>query len=171
MIKLLNILQEIVVTPNSVLHAVYQKILDYIQNGSQGDLDLREVGIKRLPKSLKVVGGHLFLTDTSIESLPDNLTVTGNLFLNGTPIQSLPDNLTVGGHLYLTDTSIESLPDNLTVEGGLYLSNTPIQSLPDNLTVGGNLFLSYTPLSEKYTTKEQLKTEYPNIEVKGNIFL
>jgi hypothetical protein len=142
MIKLLNILQEIVVAPN----LVYQKILDYIQNGSQGDLDLREVDIKRLPKSLKVVGGNLFLTATTIESLPDNLTVGGNLFLKNTPIQSLPDNLKVGGVLIL--------------------SNTPIQSLPDNLTVEGSLLLTDTPLSKKYT-EEEIKAMVPGVKRVG----
>jgi hypothetical protein len=191
MIKLLNILQEIVVAPNSVLHAVYQKILDYIQNGSQGDLYLREVDIKRLPKNLKVVGGNLDLEDSSIESLPDNLTVRGyldltntsiqslpdnlkvedDLFLSYTPIQSLPDNLKVRGDLHLEHSTIESLPDNFTVRGDLDLRYTPIQSLPDNLRVEGDLDLEGTPLSKKYTTKEQLKAEYPNIKVKGFIFL
>jgi hypothetical protein len=167
MIKLLNILQEIVVTPNSV----YQKILDYIQNGSQGNLDLRKVDIKRLPKSLKVVGGSLDLEDSTIESLPDNLTVGGYLDLTSTPIRSLPDNLTVRGDLFLSYTPIQSLLVGFTVRGDLDLRYTPIQSLPDNLRVEGDLDLEGTPLSKKYTTKEQLKTEYPNIEVKGNIYL
>ena len=102
MIKLLNILQEITVGTNSV----YQKILDYVQNGSQGDLNLRKVDIKRLPKSLKVVGGNLILRDTPIQSLPDGLKVGGNLWLRNTPIQSLPNNLTVGGDLYLSNTPL-----------------------------------------------------------------
>ena len=87
MIKLLNILQEIVVAPNPVLHAVYQKILDYIQNGSQGDLNLRKVDIKRLPKNLKVVRGHLYLTDTS-----KRITETHKHFratFRGFPLKSL----------------------------------------------------------------------------------
>ena len=50
----------------------------------------------------------------------------GDLNLSDTPIQSLPDNLSVGGSLYLLNTSIQSLPDNLEVGGDLYLSDTPI---------------------------------------------
>jgi len=50
----------------------------------------------------------------------------GDLNLSNTPIQSLPDNLTVGGDLNLSNTPIQSLPDNLTVGGNLLLSNTPI---------------------------------------------
>ncbi len=53
----------------------------------------------------------------------------------------------------------------------LILHNTPIQSLPNDLKVGGNLNLSNTPLSKKYTTEEQLKAKYPNIKVKGDIYL
>ena len=93
-------------------------------------------------------GGYLYLEDTQIQSLPDNLTVGGYLDLRGTQIQSLPDNLTVGGGLYLRDTQIQSLPDNLTVGGGLDLRGTQIQSLPDNLTVGGDLFLGGTQITD-----------------------
>ena len=63
MIKLLNIVQEITVGPNSVL----QKILDYIQNGSQGDLNLEGTDIKRLPNNLKVVGGSLYLGNSIVK--------------------------------------------------------------------------------------------------------
>jgi hypothetical protein len=84
-----------------------REVREYIRNGSQGDLNLR---------------------DTPIQSLPDNLTVNGNLNLfHCKNLKSLPDNLTVGGSLDLNDTSIQSLPDNLTVGGSLYLPYTQIQ--------------------------------------------
>jgi hypothetical protein len=86
--------------------ATLKKVQEYIKNGSQDNLDLK---------------------NTPITSLPDNLTkVEGSLYLENTPITSLPDNLTVGGYLDLENTPITSLPDNLTVEGSLYLGNTPI---------------------------------------------
>ena len=52
-------------------------------------------------------GGSLYLRETQITSLPDNLTVGGWLDLRGTQITSLPDNLTVGGSLYLSGTQIK----------------------------------------------------------------
>jgi len=92
----------------------------------------------------------------------------GSLYLSNTPIKSLPDNLQVGGDLNLRNTQIRSLPDNLKVGGFLYLSSTPIKSLPDNLQVGGGLYLNNTPLAKKYT-KEQIKQMVPG--VKGNIYV
>nr|DAE76260.1 MAG TPA: leucine-rich repeat protein [Caudoviricetes sp.] len=70
--------------------------------------------------------GYLDLSDTPIQTLPDNLTVGGGLDLRGTPIQTLPDNLIVGGYLNLRGTPIQTLPDNLIVGGYLNLSGTPI---------------------------------------------
>jgi hypothetical protein len=70
--------------------------------------------------------GYLDLSDTPIQTLPDNLTVGGGLDLRGTPIQTLPDNLIVGGYLNLSGTPIQTLPDNLIVGGYLNLSGTPI---------------------------------------------
>ncbi len=101
MIKLLNILSEIVVQKDPTL----QKIADYIRGGSKGDLYLRGTSIQSLPPGLEV-GGSLNLTNTPIQSLPPGLEVRGNLFLGDTPIQSLPSGLKVGGHLLLRDTPI-----------------------------------------------------------------
>ena len=78
----------------------------------------------------------------------------GSLYLNNTNIQYLPDNLEVGGSLDLYNTPIQSLPDNLRVGDHLNLNNTPIQSLPDNLTVGGSLYLYNTNISKKYSADE-----------------
>lgn len=50
---------------------------------------------------------YLYLYDTKIKALPDNLIVQGDLYLCRTKIKTLPDNLTVGGHLYLSNTNIE----------------------------------------------------------------
>ena len=124
----------------------YKKVQDYIDSGSQGDLDLGS---------------------TKITSLPDNLEVGGVLFLSNTPITSLPNNLTVGGNLYLRNTPITSLPDNLKVDGHLDLGDTPITSLPDNLKVGGYLYLGGTKISKKYTA-EELERMLPG--VKGGIY-
>ena len=75
--------------------------------------------------------------------------VIGHLYLSDTPITSLPDNLTVHGYLDLSYSKIKSLPDNLTVHGDLDLAGTQITALPDNLTVGGHLILKDTPNLDK----------------------
>jgi hypothetical protein len=81
MIKLLNILSEIVVQKDPIL----QKIADYVRGGSKGNLDLTGTPIQSLPPGLKV-GGDLYLDGTSIQSLPPGLKVGGNLYLRYTPI-------------------------------------------------------------------------------------
>ena len=53
-----------------------------------------------------VVNGHLDLSETQIQSLPDNLKVGGSLWLNGTPIQSLPDNLRTGLEIDIINTPL-----------------------------------------------------------------
>ena len=94
----------------------------------------------------------------------------GNLNLSNTSITSLPDNLTkVGGYLDLAGTKITSLPDNLTVGNWLDLENTPITSLPKNLKgVESYLYLVNTPLSKQYT-KEEIRKMVPGI--KGDIYV
>ena len=84
----------------------------------------------------------------------------GSLYLNNTQITSLPDNLTVGCYLDLRDTQITSLPDNLTVGGWLYLGNTPITSLPDNLTVGCSLDIRGTQIINKNNYKQLNHGDY-----------
>jgi hypothetical protein len=144
----------------------YKKVQDYIDSGSQGDLNLSYTQITSIPNNL-TVGGNLDLRNTPITSLPDNLKVGGGLYLRNTQITSLPDNLEVGGGLYLSNTPITSLPDNLNVGGDLYLWNTQIASLPDNLKVDGILDLYDTLISKKYTA-EELKRMLPG--VRGKIF-
>ena len=85
------------------------------------------------------------------------IKVGGSLYLRNTNITELPDNLTVGGDLYLSNTNITELPNNLTVEGSLYLSNTNITELPDNLTVGGWLELSNTNIENNSQEIKKVK--------------
>ena len=68
------------------------------------------------------------------------VTVGGSLYLSNTNITELPENLTVGGSLDLSNTNITELPENLTVGGSLDLRYTNITELPENLTVGGNVY-------------------------------
>jgi len=136
----------------------------------KGDLGLSNTPIQSLPDNL-TVGGFLDLEGCkNITSLPSGLKVKGSLDLRDTNITKLPPDLQVGdyGSLYLSNTPIQSLPDGLKVGGNLYLENTPIQSLPNGLKVGGILFLGDTPLSKKYT-EEEIEAMVPG--VKGNIYL
>jgi len=100
---------------------------------------------------------YLIKAGINFEEKDGAITVGGSLYLRNTGITSLPDNLTVGGWLDLSKTGITSLPDNLTVGGWLDLSSTGITSLPDNLTVGGWLDLSSTGI----TSKEREKVKKP----------
>jgi len=81
------------------------------------------------------------------------------------------EDLNVKRNLWLSNTPIQSLPKGLKVKGNLDLIGTLIQSLPDGLEVKGNLDLVGTPLSKKYTTEEELKAKYPDLKVKGKIYL
>jgi hypothetical protein len=93
----------------------------------------------------------------------------GNLYLSNTSIDSLPYNLKVGGNLILNNCKkITKLPPDLTVEGNLDLEHTKITSLPDNLTVENDLYVYGTPLSKKYS-KDEIKAMVPN--VKGKIYM
>jgi len=144
MIKLLNILSEIVVQKDPAL----KKITDYVRGGSKGDLDLEGTPIQSLPPGLKVEGNLSLYNCKNFKLLPDGLKVGGYLDLVNTPIQSLPPDLKVGGHLLLSHTLIQSLPPDLEVEGDLYLNGTPI--------------------SKKYT-EEKIRKMVPG--VKGDIRL
>ena len=113
------------------------------------------------------ITGDLDLSDTSIESLGNLISVDGSLYLSYTPIKSLGNVMSVGGSLYLTSSSIESLGELTTVGGDLGLSDTPIESLGNLTTVGGNLYLEDTPISEKYT-EEEIRSQ---VKVEGKIYL
>lgn len=137
--------------------------------------------LEQAKEIMKSTDGNLYLLDTPITCLPDNLTVPGNLCLIGTPIKTLPNNLTVGSELNLISTPITALPDNLTIGGGLDLRGTPITSLPDKLKIGGtlNLFGSLvTSLPDNLTIPGSLilggtpiKTLPDNLTVGGDLDL
>jgi len=137
-----------------------------------GRLDLERCkNITSLPSGLKVKG-RLDLADTNITELPPDLEFGQNLILMRTPIEKLPDNLIVNGDLDLEDCkNITSLPSGLIVNDDLDLRGTNITELPPDLKVAGDLILWGTPLSKKYTTEEELKAKYPDLKVKGKIYL
>jgi len=99
--------------------------------------------------------GHLFLSDSNITKLPNDLYVTGILNLYDCKrLTKLPDKLYVGATLSLENTNISEIPDNLYVVGNLLLIGTSIEEIPNNLYVGRSLVIYKTPLAEKYTDEE-----------------
>jgi hypothetical protein len=128
----------------------------YINNGSQGDLNLSDHPVTSLPSGLKV-GRHLYLMNTQITELPQGIQLGGALYLDGSKITSLPKNLIVKGTLSLKNTPIKVLPPGLRVHGDLYLRNTGIQELPDDLFVRDSLYIENTPLGKPYTDNNKYK--------------
>ena len=133
-IKISDILQEIEL--DSGINDLYEPFREYIRNGSEGDFFVssyytveQRKKLTEVPEWFTKVGGSLYLSNTKITSLPDNLEVRGDLDLGHTNITSLPNNLKVGGSLDLYGVDINSLPDNLKVEGDLILTNAPLSRL------------------------------------------
>jgi len=118
-----------------------QAILHY---SGVGSLDLADSTLlKSLPAGLEV-GGDLNLNwCNSLESLPDELTVSGSLSLYGcTRLKSLPQGLIVGRDLFLNGcTSLTSLPAGLVVDGDLNLFRcTSLGELPQDIKVGRRIY-------------------------------
>ena len=71
--------------------------------------------------------GHLFLYDSNIKKLPNDLYVDGLFDLDGCKrLTKLPDNLYVGGYFSIQETNITKLPDNLYVGNDLHIYGTPL---------------------------------------------
>ena len=143
---------------------------DGIQYKHNGNLELINTPITKLPNDL-YVGGSLGLNDcVKLTKLPNDLYVGGNLFLSDTNIEELPNNLYVGRNLNLNNSSIKKLPNDLYVKGILFLVGTSIEDIPNNLYVGINLFIYNTPLAEKYTDEEIYRlVDSTGGKINGNI--
>lgn len=100
------------------------------------------------------------LSDSSLASLPDNLTFKGNLDVDGTKMEALPASLTVNGHLWARNTPIKTIGPGLIVTGKLTLTGSPITSIPTDAKFEG-LNIANCPVSE---LPEGLKLDTLNIE-------
>ena len=100
--------------------------------------------------------GDLNLNNTMISKLPNDLYVGLWLdLLNCKHLTKLPDKLHVGRSLYLEDCKqLTKLPDNLYVGYHLFLNAVGITEIPNNLYVEGDFVISSTPLAKKYTDEE-----------------
>ena len=151
-----------------LLRRTNDKIQEYIKNGSEGNLDLRNSPIKFLPRNLTRVGGYLWLDFCeNLQSLPNGLKVDGDLDLRFTNITFLPSDIQVKGDLDLRNSSIKSLPSDIEVGGSLILMYSQIEKLPDNLTVNEILNLVFCKnlqsLPDGLKVKYSLDLRYTNI--------
>ena len=151
-----------------LLRRTNDKIQEYIKNGSEGNLDLRNSPIKFLPRNLTRVGGYLWLDFCeNLQSLPNGLKVDGDLDLRFTNITFLPSDIQVKGDLDLRNSSIKSLPSDIEVGGNLILMYSQIEKLPDNLTVNGYAWLYHCKnlqsLPNGLKVKGDLDLRYTNI--------
>jgi len=121
----------------------YRVILDYMNKGSQGDLNLRGTDIEFLPKNLKKVGGSLTLINCKkLRYLPDKLVVEGNLDLDDCEsLEGLPNGLFVRHRLDIRGTKFPTLPIDLKVGGSLKFLKSSIKSIPDTFKIDTNLDL------------------------------
>jgi len=101
----------------------YQKIQNYIKNGSKGNLNLRKTPITKLPDNLIKVEGFLDMRNSKIKNLNNLKYVGGFLGLDYTSIESLPDNLMVEGNLLLIGSKIKHIPFGLYVKGGVMIKD------------------------------------------------
>lgn len=90
--------------------------------------------------------GSLILSDSDLESLPDNFHVKGTLMVSRTRLRDLPAGLVVHGNLSCRGNDIEALPDDISVSGGIWLADSKFTRLPTGLKCGG-LDISRTAIS------------------------
>jgi len=73
-----------------------------------GEIDLQDsTHFKEFPSHITHVNGHLNLTNTNIEKLPDNLYVDGSLVICEANIKVFPKNLKVKGNIKAFSTHIK----------------------------------------------------------------
>ena len=120
-------------------------------------LYLKNSKIKKLPDNLRIEGS-LHLQYSEIEVLPKNLYVRDDINLYMSKIKTLPSDMYVGQSLHCHNSTLESLPDNLTINGSLDISETNIKKLPKNLRVKRKLYLIniYLKLSDDLDVGESI---------------
>lgn len=91
---------------------------------------------------MKYNRGDIFLQNSPVSSLPENLVVDGRLELNSCQnLKDLPKGLCVKGALILRNCkNLVKLPEGLTVGGSLWIEDCANVSLPKNFVVAGQIF-------------------------------
>ena len=110
---------------------------------------LHNTPIEKLPNDIISVSDFNINWCPNLKELPSGLYVKGDLRAMESKFHTIPSDLIVKGLLDLRDSEITYLPDNLDeIHGHLDLSGSKIEKLPDNLIVHGNLNLKNTPIAE-----------------------
>jgi hypothetical protein len=93
-----------------------------------GDLDINNSDIKKLPNDLYVKGTLNIRNCKELINLPDKLYVQDDLYMEYSDnVSSLPNNLYVGQNLYIMGcVRIAKVPNNLYIYNNFYISNTPL---------------------------------------------
>jgi hypothetical protein len=93
-----------------------------------------------------------------LENHPDGVQYKyeDNLYLNNSNIKKLPNDLYVDGNLELYNANqLKELPSKLYAEGDLLLTGCKqLRGLSKYLYVGGDLYLYKTSLADKYTDEQ-----------------
>jgi hypothetical protein len=99
-----------------------------------------------------------FKLSEELENHPDGVQYKygDNLYLNNSNIKKLPNDLYVDGNLELYNAKqLKELPSKLYVEGDLVLTDCKqLRGLSKYLYVGGDLYLYKTSLADKYTDEQ-----------------
>jgi hypothetical protein len=142
----LNVNMSGIIVSSDVSEDIIEFPSDVAKLTMEGIFNLSNTKIQSLPDNL-VVLGTMSLLGSDIKKLPNFLSVTYHLNLAGTDISELPPNMSVND-LYLHDTKyIEELPEKLNTFGLLNVRNSAINHLPDNLTCE-RLFLNNSNITE-----------------------
>jgi len=142
----LNVNMSGIVVSSDVSKEIIEFPSDITKLTMEGMFNLSNTKIQSLPNDL-VVLGTMSLLGSDIKKLPDFLTVTYHLNIAGTDISELPPNMSVKD-LYLHDTKyITELPENLTTFRLLNVRNSAVKYLPANLTCE-NLYLNESNIIE-----------------------
>ena len=97
---------------------------DDIQYKYEGDLNINNKNITKLPNDLYVDGMLDLDGCEQLTKLPDNLYVDESLTMIGTSIEEIPNNLYVGWNLFIQDTPLakkytdEEIREMITSKGG-----------------------------------------------------
>lgn len=103
---------------------------EYIENGSNGPLDLSKSAIHEIPFGVDVVNGDLNLSGCRfLESLPDNFVVKGDLDISGCrDLNKLPTGLMVYGDINASRSGLTFVENGVTIRGSVNVENTPIEN-------------------------------------------
>ena len=109
-------------------------------------LDARGSALQQLPKGLKVKG-QLNVSETNITEIPNDCEF-GSLFMNDTKIKKLRDNLVLN-NLSICNSSLTELPKNLIIYYSLDNENTNIKSLPYDC-LAPSVYCNFEPNDKRY---------------------